>query len=96
MNAFWIAKHEQTNSVNNDVVIEWKEFSSEKSFENWESELSEATDKWNYHTPGVNSIRYSVVERYSFEEAGNLTLHELQGMSLNLFTRIQDAVRKKK
>lgn len=89
-----IAKNETTNSVNNDVNIEWKEFSSEKDFTNWESQINATTDNWNYHTPGANSTRYTVVACYSFEEVGELTLQELQGMTLNLFTRIQDELRK--
>jgi hypothetical protein len=83
----------QTNTVNDSVATEWTMLTSEDEFLAWEAELKKANDEWNYRTKGAMSTRYLDIQKYSAEQAGNLSIGELEGMPLDMFTFLQSQVK---
>lgn len=84
-NIKYIIKVEITNSVNDDMHIEWFFTKTEEEKTTLISEKKEEQNKWNHHTPGAMSWRYYSITEYSPKEILELDISELTGMKLRDF-----------
>lgn len=77
-----------TNSVNDNVNIEWGFFNSEEEKRTWKDRKLKEQDKWNHHTNGAVSYRYYDFCDYETEDVLKMKMDELQGMTVKEFFNV--------
>lgn len=83
-----IIKLEIINSANDDKKVEWFFCNTSEEKHNWIREKRIEEDKWNYHTPGANSIRYYSFTEYLISNLLEEDISELKGLTLRDFVEI--------
>lgn len=87
------AKHTITNSLNDNALSQWQEFSSVTDLEEWTTEITNEDDKWNFATPGANCTSYSSITEYSVEDLAKATVADLQAMPMTMFIKAQELIK---
>jgi len=81
MNDKLIVRLEISNSVNDDVNINWYFANSKRDLEEWVKTREKEKKEW-HKTPGAVSIRYYDYSYYTKEELLNTNIEDLKGIKL--------------
>jgi hypothetical protein len=87
------AKLMRTNTANEDVLVEWRPFDNSDDVKLWKAEVKEQDTKWNYHTSGANSMRFSDIVQYDAASLSQLPLKDVMEMPFGLFLHAQKLVK---
>ena len=83
-----IVRLEITNSVNDSEINKWMFFNTIEERDIWETEMRKEEIDWNYHTSGAVSTRYYSFSYYTPETILEMSMSELDGLSLGDFLRL--------
>lgn len=85
----FLVKYTVTNDTNDNKIVTWDLVHTREEAEEILERKEEEIIVWNYHTRGVVSIRAGEGNIFDMVEFLNLTMDELDGMTVKMFMEIQ-------